>query len=79
MNLLTIKPLKQLIMKLRVTLLSVILLLCSFYGIRAQDTIPDLIISEVQLYGNGYVYVELTNRGNTALDLSKFALLVSST
>lgn len=40
----------------------------------AQDTIPDLIISEERLDWSPAAYIELTNMGDSALDLSQFIL-----
>lgn len=40
----------------------------------AQDTIPDLIISEERLDWTSNSYIELTNLGDSALDLSQFIL-----
>lgn len=43
-------------------------------GLIAQDTIPDLIISEQRMDWQPHAYIELTNMGDTALDLSHFIL-----
>ncbi|MFC2080008.1 T9SS type A sorting domain-containing protein [Bacteroidota bacterium] len=55
-------------------LLSLFLVLFVFLGLNAQDTIPDLIISEARLDGHQTAYFELCNVGDSALDLSSFVL-----
>ncbi len=66
-------------MKLKTTLLTICLVLFSWTGIQAQDTIPDLIISEAQFNTQGMNYIELTNMGDTAIDLSRFAVELFNT
>jgi hypothetical protein len=54
------------------TLLFLLLLSCGV--LNAQDTIKTLIISEVRLDDARHTYVEISNVGDTPIDLSKFEL-----
>ncbi len=66
-------------MKLKTTFLTICLVLFSWIGIQAQDTIPDLIITEAQFNVQGMNYIELTNMGDTVMDLSRFSVEMYNT
>ncbi len=52
----------------------VLLMILPFRGFAQTDTIPDLVISEARKDSRYFCYIELTNQGDTALDLSSFRL-----
>jgi len=60
-------------MKRLLLLLSISVLIIPFNA-GAQDTIPDLIISEARIAGHPTTYIELCNKADTAMDLTDFVL-----
>lgn len=52
-------------------ILLTIFLVCSAVLLRAQDPVPQLIVSEIYMYHTEEAYVELTNMGDAPVDLKR--------